>query len=111
MGSVLHSVAMNLAVVHKRATAYSQSFLNRLNARPDHITSHCFAGDDSFVPSDMEGVLLNPGSKLYLELVIQSLAEVVPKRPQMAATNSSDCVCCGKEPISLARHSALVLSP
>ncbi|CAE7945221.1 unnamed protein product, partial [Symbiodinium necroappetens] len=36
----------------------SHDVLKRLNAGPDRITSRCFAGDDSFVPNDMEGVLL-----------------------------------------------------
>jgi len=26
----------------------------------EEFTSHCFAGDESFVPADMEGVLLPP---------------------------------------------------
>ena len=33
----------------------------RLNEGADRITSHCYAGDDSFVPFDMEGVLLMLG--------------------------------------------------
>ncbi|CAE7556222.1 unnamed protein product [Symbiodinium natans] len=37
----------------------SHQVLKRMNAGQDRITSHCFAGDDSFVPHDMEGVLLH----------------------------------------------------
>jgi len=29
----------------------------------EEFSSHCFAGDESFVPTDMEGVLLTLGQK------------------------------------------------
>ena len=43
--------------------SFGWHLFKRMRRDGEEFSSHCFAGDESFVPTDMEGVLLTLGQK------------------------------------------------
>ena len=44
-------------------SSFGWHLFKRMKRDGEEFSSHCFAGDESFVPTDMEGVLLTLGQK------------------------------------------------